>query len=98
MHEGDAARGLRPVQAAARPGGGRVGSRENGHAQLVVNFDKSLEARGVHAGDVVREAAALIGGGGGGRPTMARAGGKQPEGLAEALAAAERADRRRALR
>jgi len=38
----------------------------------------------------VREAAALIGGGGGGRPTMARAGGKRPEGLEEALSTAER--------
>ena len=47
-------------------------------------------SRGVHAGNVIREAAALIGGGGGGRPTMARAGGKQPEGLPEALSRAER--------
>ena len=67
-----------------------VGLRQNGAAQLVVNLDKSLEARGVHAGDVVKQAAALIGGGGGGRPTMARAGGKQPEGLDEALSTAER--------
>jgi len=67
-----------------------VGVRENGTAQLVVNLDRSLEQRGVHAGNVVREAAALIGGGGGGRPTMARAGGKRPEGLEEALSTAER--------
>jgi alanyl-tRNA synthetase len=38
---------------------------------------------------VIKEAAALIGGGGGGRPTMARAGGKQPERLGDALALAE---------
>jgi alanyl-tRNA synthetase len=67
-----------------------VGVRANGAAQLVVNVDKSLEGRGVHAGNVVREAASLIGGGGGGRPTMARAGGKLPEGLDEALSTAER--------
>ena len=36
-----------------------VGLRENGAAQLVINVDKSLEARGVHAGNVVREAAAF---------------------------------------
>ena len=42
------------------------------------------------ASDVVRGAAALVGGGGGGRPTMARAGGKEPEKLADALAEAER--------
>ena len=67
-----------------------VGSRQNGSAQLVINVDKSLEARGVHAGNVIREAAALVGGAGGGRPTMARAGGKEPERLPEALAEAER--------
>ena len=53
-----------------------VGARDDGTAQLLINLDKSLEARGVNAGDVIREAAALIGGKGGGRPTMARAGGK----------------------
>jgi alanyl-tRNA synthetase len=66
-----------------------LGSRDNGSATLVINFDRSLEGR-VHAGDVVKQAAALIGGGGGGRPTMGRAGGKQPEKLGEALAEAER--------
>jgi alanyl-tRNA synthetase len=39
---------------------------------------------------VIREAAALVGGGGGGRATMARAGGKEPEKLGEALEAAKR--------
>ncbi len=67
-----------------------VGSRANGTAQIVVNLDKSLEGRGVHAGNVVREAAAVMGGSGGGRPTMARAGGKDAAKLPEALATAER--------
>jgi alanyl-tRNA synthetase len=67
-----------------------VGAREDGTAQLVINVDKSLESRGVHAGNVIREAAALVGGRGGGRPTMARAGGKDGERLGEALAEAER--------
>jgi alanyl-tRNA synthetase len=40
---------------------------------------------------LIREAAALMGGGGGGRPTMARAGGRDPEKLADALAQAEKA-------
>jgi alanyl-tRNA synthetase len=47
-------------------------------------------AEKVSASDVVRQAAAIVGGGGGGRPTMARAGGKVPEKLPEALAEAER--------
>jgi alanyl-tRNA synthetase len=67
-----------------------VGARDDGTAQLVINVDKSLEERGVHAGNVIREAAALVGGAGGGRPTMARAGGKEAERLPEALAEAER--------
>ncbi|HSC90926.1 MAG TPA: alanine--tRNA ligase [Gaiellaceae bacterium] len=67
-----------------------VGSRENGTVQLVINLDKSLEGRGVHAGNVIRQAAAVVGGGGGGRPTMARAGGKDAERLPDALAEAER--------
>jgi alanyl-tRNA synthetase len=66
-----------------------VGVRDDGAAQLLINLDKSLEGRGVNAGDVIREAAALIGGKGGGRPTMARAGGKDAAGLDNAVALAE---------
>jgi alanyl-tRNA synthetase len=47
-------------------------------------------AERVSASDDVKGASALVGGGGGGRRTMARAGGKDPEKLAEALAEAER--------
>jgi alanyl-tRNA synthetase len=67
-----------------------VGVRDNGAAQLLINLDKSLEGRGVDAGAVIREAAALIGGKGGGRPTMARAGGKDAAGLPDAVALAEK--------
>jgi alanyl-tRNA synthetase len=73
-----------------RPAAVVLGAREDGNAHLILNFDTSLEARGLDAGAVVKQAAPLIGGGGGGRPTMARAGGKQPERLGEALAEAER--------
>jgi alanyl-tRNA synthetase len=66
-----------------------LGSTEDGNAHLIFNFDRSLEERGLNAGSVIKEAAALIGGGGGGRPTMARAGGTQPEKLPEALKRAE---------
>ena len=66
-----------------------LGSRENGTVHLVANFDSAV-AEKVSASDVVRQAAAIVGGGGGGRPTMARAGGKDPEKLPEALAEAER--------
>jgi alanyl-tRNA synthetase len=67
-----------------------LGSRENGRVHLLVNLDRSLEERGLDAVKVVREAAALVGGGGGGRPTMAQAGGREPDKLPEALAQAEK--------
>jgi alanyl-tRNA synthetase len=61
-----------------------LGSRENGTVHLVANFDDSVAAR-LSAGDVVKQIAPIVGGGGGGRPTMARAGGKEPDKLPEAL-------------
>ena len=64
-----------------------LGSRTDGTVHLVANFDESVATR-ISAGDVVREIAPLVGGGGGGRPTMARAGGKEPEKLPEAVARA----------
>ena len=66
-----------------------LGSPEDGKVNLVANFDDAVAER-VSAADVVRRAAEIVGGGGGGRPTMARAGGKDPEKLGEALAEAER--------
>jgi len=70
-----------------------LGSSEDGRVHLVANFDRSLEGR-LDAVAVIREAAAEVGGGGGGRPTMARAGGKHPEKLDDALAKADEALRR----
>ena len=37
-------------------------------------------------GNLIKAIAGLVGGGGGGRPNMAQAGGKNPEGVADALA------------
>jgi alanyl-tRNA synthetase len=68
-----------------------VASTWDGRVNLVANFDRSLEERGLDAVAVVRAAAAIVGGGGGGRAGMARAGGKDPSKLAEALAAAQQA-------
>ena len=68
-----------------------VGAVEDGRVHLVCNFDKTLEKRGLDAVAIVRAAAALVGGGGGGRPGMARAGGKDPEKLPDALQAAAEA-------
>ncbi len=67
-----------------------LGASEEGRVHLVANFDSSLEGR-LDAVAVIRAAAAEVGGGGGGRATMARAGGKNPEKLGDALAKAEEA-------
>src|SRR5205823_529275 len=69
--------------------GAIVASRDDGRAFLVVNFDQSLVDRGLDAVNVVRALGKHIGGGGGGKPTLAEAGGKNPDGVADALAAAK---------
>jgi alanyl-tRNA synthetase len=69
--------------------GAIVASRDDGRAFLVVNFDQALVDRGLDAVRVVRELGKHIGGGGGGKPTLAEAGGKNPDGIGDALAAAK---------
>ena len=66
-----------------------LGGVDDGKVTLIANFDDAVADK-VSASDVVKGAAALVGGGGGGRRTMARAGGKDPDRLADALAEAER--------
>ena len=61
-----------------------LGSVDDGRAYLVVNLDQSLVEKGADAVSIVKEAAKKIDGGGGGKPTLAEAGGKNPDGLAEA--------------
>lgn len=60
-----------------------LGSDLGEKAQLVVKTN--LDDQGVHAGNLIKEMAPLIGGRGGGRPQMAMAGGKDPSKLKEAL-------------
>jgi alanyl-tRNA synthetase len=68
-----------------------LGAREDGRVHLVANFDREVAERGANASEIVKAAAGVLGGGGGGRPTMARAGGKDPEKLPDALAVAKQA-------
>ncbi|WP_412067874.1 alanine--tRNA ligase [Rubrivirga sp. IMCC43871] len=66
-----------------------------GKAYLAASVTDDLVKRGVQAGKLVGALAKRVGGGGGGRPHLATAGGKNPAGLDDALAAA--ADELRAL-
>jgi alanyl-tRNA synthetase len=68
-----------------------LGSESDGRVHLVANVSPSVVERGVKAGDIVREAAPVVGGGGGGRDTLAQAGGKDPDKLDEALQVARAA-------
>ena len=65
-----------------------LGAPGEGKVALVAAVSPPLVSRGVKAGDLVRVAAQVVGGGGGGKDTMAQAGGRDPEKLDEALAAA----------
>ena len=56
---------------------------------MVAGVSDDVIERGVKAGDLVGRLARHVGGGGGGRPTLATAGGRNPEKIDEALGAAE---------
>jgi alanyl-tRNA synthetase len=65
-----------------------LASASDAKVTFVAAVSDDLIAKGLKAGDWVREAAKITGGGGGGRPQMAQAGGKDPAKLAQALDAA----------
>ncbi len=62
-----------------------LGSVINDKPMLIAAVTNDLIPRGMHAGNLVRDAAKIMGGGGGGRPNMAQAGGKDSDKLPEAL-------------
>jgi len=57
-------------------------------ATLLVAVTKDIAGKKVHAGNLVRELAAVVGGRGGGRPDFAQAGGSQPDKVGEVVPAA----------
>jgi alanyl-tRNA synthetase len=61
-----------------------AGATDNGKVLLASGVTKDLTDR-YHAGNILKEVAAVVGGKGGGRPDMAQAGGSKPEKLDEAL-------------
>ena len=62
-----------------------LGSVINEKPMLVAAATDDAIEKGIHAGNLVRDAAKIVGGGGGGRPNMAQAGGRHAEKLPEAL-------------
>jgi alanyl-tRNA synthetase len=81
-----ASAGLRAVVLGGSPDGQK--------AALAVAADRNggggAGGPAVHAGDLVKQIAPLVGGGGGGSPEMAVAGGKDPGGIDRALDEARR--------
>ncbi len=64
------------------------GSTSEGKVALVASFSEAAIAKGLSAAEVIKSAAKLVGGGGGGRDNVAQAGGRDPDKLDDALAAA----------
>jgi alanyl-tRNA synthetase len=62
-----------------------LASAEGDKINLAATATKDLVARGIHAGNLVRDVAQAVGGGGGGRPDMGQAGGKDVAALPAAL-------------
>lgn len=62
-----------------------AGTDDNGRPMLTVAISDELVAKGLKAGMMVKEAAKLIQGGGGGQPHFAQAGGKNKDGLRDAV-------------
>ena len=63
-----------------------IASAADGKVNLMATATEGVLKQGVHAGNLIKGIAGLVGGGGGGRPNMAQAGGKNPEGIEAALA------------
>ena len=61
-----------------------LGAARDGKVTLLAAVTKDIAGK-VHAGNIIKQLAPLVGGGGGGRPDFAQAGGKNPAGLDEAL-------------
>ena len=59
----------------------------DGKPSLAVMYSQDLVAKGKNAGADIREGAKFIQGGGGGQPGLATAGGKNPDGIKDALEA-----------
>jgi alanyl-tRNA synthetase len=64
------------------------GFADDDKATLLAGVTNDLVKKGLKAGEIVKQIAPIVDGGGGGRADMAQAGGKKPEKIDDALAAA----------
>lgn len=65
---------------------GVIGGKDGDKCSIsIIASDKLIKDKGIHAGNLVREAAKHIQGGGGGQPFFATAGGKDSSGLNAAI-------------
>ncbi len=63
-----------------------LGAKVNGKALITIALSDDLSKEGdLNAGTIIRDVSKLIQGGGGGQPFYATAGGKNPDGLQEAI-------------
>jgi alanyl-tRNA synthetase len=62
-----------------------LGTVQNERPNFVAMVTPDLVARGLSAGDIIKQVAKVAGGGGGGKPDVAQAGGKDKAKLDEAL-------------
>ena len=97
--DADSVDALRPIADRLREGLGSafitIGAEIDGRPVLLAAATDDVVERGLHADEIVRQAAKLVGGGGGGRPQLAQAGGRDASKLDAALDVAREAARER---
>ena len=64
-----------------------LASAKDGKVNLVAMATDGAVKAGVHAGNLIKTVAPIVGGGGGGRPNMAQAGGKLPDKIGQVVEA-----------
>jgi len=62
-----------------------LGTTEDSKVTLLTSLSNDLVKKGLHAGNIARDIAKIVGGGGGGRADMAQAGGQLPDKINEAI-------------
>lgn len=62
-----------------------LGIQSDSRCQLIARVSSDLVQKGIQAVQLIKEIAPLVGGSGGGKPESAQAGGKNPQGLSQAL-------------